>query len=136
MNTSNGNGYASDDQFFQHCERRYTDVTVPGLGKVRIRSLTDREQRKIQENAERDADGTINLKYLFADRAIACIVDEDGDDRFGDIHRERLADMDYAITRTLLDEMLKHCQDGPYTEPDEDLKKSSTVTTDSTPSSG
>ena len=110
--------YAGREAFWAHKERRYADVEIEGLGKIRLQSLTAKEHDDLE-----DSKGGENF-VLFVDYALKCLVDEDNQPFFGDIDRESLCQLDYVLSRKIWEAILKHCAIGPYALSDEELKKS------------
>jgi hypothetical protein len=118
------------DLFFQYSGvRRHKEVTIQGFGSFRIQSVFDEEQRQASAKSADPETGEIDRRYYFADMAIATIVDEDGDAEFGEIDREKLAKMDFAVTSKVLHEILNHCHIGEFAKDTADLKKNSQPTT-------
>lgn len=114
---------ANRESFFRTSgQRRYTTIQS-ALGPVRVRSLTDGEERSLAMLAYDDEGKTIAAEYTAADRLIATVVDEDGDLMFVSNDRERLAALDYAVTKPLIKAIVRHCQVGPYAPTEDELKK-------------
>jgi len=94
-------------------QRRFKDVSIPEFGKFRLRSLFDSEVP--------DEKGVTSW-------IIACVVDKEGDQVFGDIDKEWLDKLDFAIAKKIKEEIVDHCMIGPYAPMDEELKKTSSTT--------
>ena len=125
---------ATREEWFQHCERRYAEESIDGLGLVRIRSITYAEAAaSLERSMTRDEEGNVqhDSRYVFADRAIATVVDENDEPMFGDMHREKLATMDQGIVAPLHEFIMEHCGLGKYRVSFSDLKKTSEPTTTS-----
>lgn len=82
--------------------RRYADVDVPGMGVVRIRSLTERERAVIEKQA---ATGDISYRALLISMAV---VEQNGFRIFTDAEAEELCNSDCRLTMTLSDAILEH----------------------------
>lgn len=103
--------FAGKEAFSKTFERRYAEVTVPVVGKVRIRNLNelertqqlawtrDKKGKPLQERVE-----LMDLRYI-----IDCVVDEQGNRVFGIEDLPSLKEMDYGVKVKLLNEILKHC---------------------------
>lgn len=133
---SSTNGYASRDSFWAFHGREYKDVECPALGKVRIQSLSDAEQRKLSMSGRDEFGRLTDAGYLFADRAIAQVVDpEDSQPMFGTIDRENLATMRFSVTRFLYEAMVDFSAGTqPEEDEEEDLKKTYETTAEATSS--
>lgn len=107
-----GNGYATRDAFLSPFQRRFKDVEVPLLGKVKIGSQSEKE-RQAFESWIRNKKGDLieerrkmsRLKYI-----VDCVYHPDGSRMFtdADIPALQAADLDYAITDKLFDEIAAH----------------------------
>lgn len=104
------NGYANRDQFFGLCkgERRYVETEpIPGLGRVRLRSLTAGE-RLACEAVKYTEMGRLDLTRLdeyWARVIVATVVDADGDQQFCEDDIPRLRQMDAPTHDVLTDEI-------------------------------
>lgn len=97
-------------EILSHTTRRYSDVDIPGVGNVRIRSLTEAERNAI-ELKQLDKHGRRDLKklpYTKVNWIIACAVDEHGACLFADADADRLLLVDSYITDTLFDAIQDH----------------------------
>lgn len=92
-----------------------------------IQSLFDGEHKKLL-NRQIDGDDT-DETYIFADWVIATVVDEDGDNEFGEIDREWLAQVDVSIAEPILRRIVEHCRRGGGATSLEEAKKNSLLTT-------
>ena len=89
------NGFVNRDKWRQHSGvTRYEDVDVEGFGKIRARNLSYGETCDIVGRAE-----DLEPRYAFADRMIAQVVDPENDNApmFGEMDREWLADVEFAV---------------------------------------
>ena len=87
------------------CRRQYRDVLVPGVGNVRLKSLTAREQLAVADSLPEEAGG---LDWILAHVA-ACVVDEDDSPVFGPEDLAVLGDMDARTMSLLCDEASELC---------------------------
>lgn len=102
------NGYASRDDFWKFASREHKDVVFPGIGKVKIQSLSDGEQRSVASKGRDEFGRLVEPEYIFAHRAVAQIVDpETLEPMFGEIDLEKLAGMRYSATRPVMEAMLE-----------------------------
>lgn len=134
------NNYASRDDFWRFHSREFKTETFPGLGKVRIQSLSDGEQRDLAAKTRDEFGRLKDTKYTYAYRAIAQIVDpETGEPMFGEVDLENLKNMRSSVTYPIFEAMLAFAT-GSAPEPDdpdeadEALKKSSETIPNSTSS--
>lgn len=108
---------ASREDFFKHAEVRYEPATLPEIGDVVLKSMTDAEARRAALEPGEDPG------YLWADYAIACICSKDNLQMFGESDRDKLAAMDSSITRPAMAQILKHCRLGQWAVDFDDAKK-------------
>ena len=72
------------------CKRRYANLDVPGVGMIRVQSMTERERAAIEQAIIKgDTAGTMRARVL-----AACMVDEDGRKIWGDHELETISEMD------------------------------------------
>lgn len=104
--------FVTREQFLQFGSERIFDVVdVPGLGKVRIRSLTELERCRY-ETGHLDAEGNIDdAKTLAGKRRliVMCVCDGDGNPILTDADVEALAGKHGAFTGLVYDRCWKHC---------------------------
>ena len=116
---------ASRDDILGCVEKRFAYLSVKLNGNaVRVQSLTSKEQELVDAKRFLDYD-KIDRTYVFADLAMAAIVNDQGDLIFGEVDREQLASIDGGLARLIHDGIRKHLRSGPYEATDEELKKSS-----------
>ena len=90
--------------------RRFQNVTIPGLGEVRIRSLRERERSKF-EAMNLDENGKPNLERLLDAKRrliVMSVVDAEGSPILTAEDVDALADLDSGIVSRLCDEISKH----------------------------
>lgn len=90
---SESNGYMTRDALFSSPEpqRRFSDVTIDGFGKFRLRSLTALELAGYVADTQKKKDGD----KTSAGRIIAlCVVDGDGKRIFGDTDVAKIMEQD------------------------------------------
>ena len=127
---SEGNGYAGRDAFAIAKAPRFDAVLMPGVGTVRIRSLTSREHGEYEADLIGD-DGRVaeeNMPLIKSRLLVACIVDSEGTRVFADADDETVADWDSAIVDRLYDACVAHC--GIDSVNLEEAAKNSEATTD------
>lgn len=109
---SETNGYATPDLLFgSPVKRRFADVQVEGLGKFRIRSLTDLEKSSY-DAAAINKDGKFNRMAAVSANAricVLCCVDGEGNPIFCDEHIGKLQELDAGALGELADECRRHC---------------------------
>lgn len=105
---SEGNGYASREQFLAAAKRRFKDVTLPVSGhKVRIRSLMEGEKEQYEaEMLDKKGGGFRKDMLLNARRrlVVLCLVDENGDQILNNSDLAALKQLDGADMATLQEE--------------------------------
>jgi len=130
---SETNGYADKSQILAANKRRYADVSIPGVGTVRVRSLTERE-RSEYEAGFLDSDGkATNLVDGKVRLIVLCVCNAEGQRLFSDADKEVLGGVDAVVTNALADICREHCG---FTDADiEVLAKNSEATpADASPS--
>lgn len=113
---SESNGYVTRDMLLARVPRRFKDVQVPGLGKVRIRSLTEAEVQKIEQPNYRIKGKTgtaaVNLDKL-ADQTLryiaAAVVDGNGDAILSNADVDDLRQKDKGMIDFLYREIESFC---------------------------
>jgi hypothetical protein len=108
---SEGNGFATRDQFIGASPRTFRNVEVEGLGKVRIRSITELERAKM-EAPNYTKKGTINLDKLGDARCrliVAAVVDGEGNPILTNNDVQFLRNKDSKIINQLAEAIGEHC---------------------------
>lgn len=108
------NGYVTRDCLLNADtqRKRYTDAEIDGLGKVRIRSLDDREYMRLQ-SAVMKPDGTIDKVAAQTSNArwiVACVVDGEGNPIFTEGDVREIRERDAALTQRLADACKAHVE--------------------------
>ena len=101
---SESNGYADKASILGANKRRFRDVDVPLIGKVRIRSLTERERSEYEAGF---LDGSGNVSSLVDSKVrliVLCVCNAEGHRLFTDEEATVLSDVDAVVTNTLADE--------------------------------
>lgn len=107
--TASKNGYADKASILAANKRRYVDVPIPGIGTVRIRSLTERE-RSEYEAGFLDGDGkATNLVDSKVRLIVLCICNADGERLFSREDKPGISSMDAIVTNRLADVCREHC---------------------------
>ena len=101
----------SREQLLGATKRRFTILDVPNLGKVRVRSLTERERTQFESDNLDDKCLVDKEQALLAKRRliVLCVVDAEGNPTLTLEDAERLADIDGAITGFLADALRTFC---------------------------
>ena len=124
------NGLATRESLKSASERRYTVTEAyPIVGRLRLQSVTEKEKRAV-DASRFDSEGVLireEFGHVFARWAIATVVDGEGFLILGEIDIEWLSNLDYALTRRIMDDMNRHCEIGPYEPTNDDLKKTLTT---------
>lgn len=110
MTTSNG--FLSKADFLAAKKRRFKEFELPGLGKCRIRSMTEGEWSALDmKNIDKKNGGYNWAAYRLSDaRLIAfCLVDASGERIFGDEDLESIMEFDTSIIAPLRKEIVEHC---------------------------
>lgn len=102
---SEENGYAGKDAFMG-TGRRYKDAEIPGIGIVRIRSMTARESAYVQD--ARETEGPVGINKAFVKMITLCVVDSEGNPIFTEADRQMLLDMDNMVAQHLVAACLDH----------------------------
>lgn len=93
------------------CKRRYVTVDVPGVGDVRLQSLSELE-RSQYELAALDNKNAVSREKLLHQRCrliALCVVDDEGKRLFSDDDVRLLLEMDSQITNAIFDAAQLHC---------------------------
>ena len=109
--TIESNGYVKPDELFKPMVRRFEDVTITGLGKFRLRTLTAGEAA--QYAAKRiSRDGGMSHQGMLTSNAriiVLCCVDHEGNQIFSDDDILRIQQLPAGQVATLAAECLQHC---------------------------
>ena len=108
---SEQNGYATKAALLAANKRRFTDVDVPGVGKMRLRSLTERE-RSGYESGMLGKDGRTNLKKIAEAKValiVLCLCDAEDRQLLSSADAAALGELDSSVTNVLFDACTKHC---------------------------
>lgn len=129
---SDSNGCAGRELLLAKCSRQYHETDpIPGLGRVRLRTLTAAERLACEARKLDPETGRICLERLaeyWAYVMIQTIVDEDGDQILCESDVPSLCHMDAMRHDMLTDEIQRLCLT-PITEAAiEDVKKNSLAT--------
>lgn len=108
---SEGNGFANKDAFFSGFTRRWKEVDCALLGgKVVIGSMSEKEHQRFERRLEgmrkKKTIDNIRLAYM-----CECVWLPDKSARMfnaEDLEQFMASEVDYAVTRQLMDEILKH----------------------------
>ncbi len=125
---SEGNGYATRDAFLGPAKRRFTEAEVEGLGKVRIRSLTELERSKFEASMRAKNGEVSNLKLvdMKARLIVLCVVDGDGNPLLTHRDIDQILQQDSEVTNEVVDQIQEHCG---FTKSDiEELEKNCAAT--------
>ena len=112
MSEENGNGFVTREQLIAKAKWRYQEFIVSDFGKVRIRSLTERE-RSNYEAEMLDSKGNSKLSKLVQARRrliALTVVDAGGElllNQPGDV--KALEEQDGKITDVIFDQSMQHC---------------------------
>lgn len=104
-------------------KRRFATVEIDGLGKVRIRSLTELERSRL-EASMRDKKGNLSTTRMVDLKCriiVMAVVDEEGNQLFTNSDIERIGQQDSKTTNDLVEAIQAHC--GWSDEDLEDLEK-------------
>lgn len=106
--------YATKEAFLSGFKRRFKEVDVPGLGKVKIGNQSERERQRF-ERKWLDAKGNVvkskadNIRLYYV---VDCVWLPDESRRMfdeSDVEALALADIDGGVTRLLMEEIRQHC---------------------------
>ncbi len=108
---SEGNGFATRDAFLGPAKRRFTDVEIETLGKVRIRSLTELERSKFEASmrAKNGEVSNVKLVDMKARLIVLCVVDGEGNPLLTHRDIDQLLQQDSKVTNELVDAIQAHC---------------------------
>lgn len=120
----------SRDTLLATAKRRFAEVTIEGLGTLRIRSLSAGDSSKIEadtyaDNKKKEGSGIAKWK---ARHIAAAVVDEQGNRLFADKEIDTIQSFDRATVDAIYDAVAKHC--GIDNETSEDAEKNSEATHD------
>lgn len=109
---SESNGYATPEALFgAPCKRRFADVEIEGLGKFRIRSLSDKD-KSTYDAAAINKEGKFNRNAAISANARLvqlCCVDADGNQMFSVNQVPQLQELDAGALGELADACREHC---------------------------
>lgn len=118
---SEENGYADKSQILAANKRRFADVDVAGVQRLRIRSLTEKERSKYEADFLDTEGKATNLVTGKARLIILCVCDASGRRLFSDADIAAILEMDAVVTNSITDACRSHCG---FTDADvEDLAK-------------
>ena len=112
MSESNGNDFVTREQLIAKSKRRYQEFEIPDFGKIRIRSLTERERSNYEADIMGSKGEFRKTKLVQARRRLIAltVVDANGNlllDQPGDV--KALEEQDGAITDAIFDQAMVHC---------------------------
>lgn len=105
------NGLANRAKFLQPAERRYTEIEIEDFGRIRLQSLSEREQ------ADYDM-SILDSKGRWSRRAASnarrrlialTVVDADGNRVFHDSEIDALGELDGQIANAIYEAAEAHC---------------------------
>ena len=108
---SEANGFVTRDAFLQPKQRRFHVVDVPGMGKIRIRSINELERSRYEATAL-DKKGNISSSKLVDMKCrliVLAVVDGDGNQLFSNSDIGELQKLDSKITNTIVEAIRSHC---------------------------
>jgi hypothetical protein len=124
---SEGNGFVTREQLIANSPRQFKEVHVEGLGKVRIRTITESERAKM-EAPNYTKKGTVNLEKLGDARCrllVAAVVDGEGNPLLSNSDVQHLRNKDSRVINELADAISDHC--GISQQDMEEIEKNSTA---------
>ena len=107
---SEGNGYVTRDLFLRAPVRRFKELVIPELGKVRIRSLTELERSQFEASI-RDKKGNVSNTKLIDLKCrliVLAVVDGEGNPVLQNADIAQLRQQDAKITNALVDAIQEH----------------------------
>lgn len=108
---SEGNGFVTREALFGACKRRIRDFEVDGVGKFRIRSLSEADKAN-WEAPNLSKDGKLNLEKIKDARLraiVATLVDGDGNQILTNHDIGELRKMDSGLVSRIYTEIAEHC---------------------------
>ena len=84
-------------------------VNIDGVGRFRIRSMTEGERGTIEASVLYADDRAAAAKLLKPRLICACLVDDDGDRIFSDADLDAITGLDSSVTSALADAIEQHC---------------------------
>lgn len=90
------------DKLLGSVQRRYSTVEVPGLGAVRLQSLTELERAQIEQVAATD------VTRMRAQLIAVALVDDAGNRLFSDQETDHILRMDSRLTGELSTAVMLH----------------------------
>ncbi len=91
--------------------RRFAEVAIEGLGRVRIRSLTELERSRI-EASMRDKKGNLSSSRMVDLKCrliVDSVVDGEGNPLFTNSDIDRIRQQDSKVTNSLVEAIQAHC---------------------------
>lgn len=112
MSESSGNGFITREQMLAKAKRRYMEIEIPNFGKVRIRSLTERERSNFEADIQGNKGEYKRAKIVQARRRLIAltVVDDSGNlllNQPDDV--KTLEEQDGAITDAIFAQAMIHC---------------------------
>ena len=109
---SESNGFVTREQMLAKAKRRYQEFEIPDFGKIRIRSLTERERSNFEADTLGSKGEFRKSKMVQARRKLIAltVVDASGDlllNESGDV--KALEEQDGAITDAIFEQAMVHC---------------------------
>ena len=102
--------------------RRFREVDIPGLGTVKIQSMSERERADAQRLSE-DKPGEFSARLI-----VTCVCNGDGHRLFSEADIPLLLEADSRVVQSLIGEILEHVQPFDTGKKDEDAAKNSSET--------
>ena len=127
---SEGNGLATREALLANTARRFAEYPLPNGVVVRVRSLTELERQRWEQETI-STKGTLSKPKMLTANCrliILCAVDNEGNALFADSDVDALQRQDSLITNALADACQQHC--GISKSDLEGLEKNSLKTTD------
>jgi hypothetical protein len=122
---SETNGFVTREQLLAPMKRIYKEIEIEGLGKVRIRNISEAERARM-EAPNYTKKGTLNLEKLGDARCrliVAAVVDVDGNPILTNSDVQHLRANDSRIINELSEAIGEHC--GISQQDMEDIEKNS-----------
>lgn len=102
--------FADREAFFAATKRRFREIDVPVVGRVKIRSLKEIDRQQLDRDVLKK-DGSLREDRYAEARLrliVASVVDADGNLVFTDEDLPKLRELDYAVTRAIEKACLEH----------------------------
>ena len=112
MSEGNGNGFITREQLLAKAKRRYQEFEVPDFGKVRIRSLTERERSNFEADIQGSKGEYRRSKMIQARRRLIALTVVDGEgnlllNQANDV--KALEEQDGSVTDAIFEQSMVHC---------------------------